>query len=47
MLIQLRPGVRQMLRRLAMHFELVLFTSSINEYANSAIDFIEGKEKYF
>lgn len=47
MLIMLRPDARKMLRRLAKEFELILFTSSIADYANSAIDFIEGKERFF
>ena len=36
-----------MLRRLSKYFELILFTSSNYEYANAAIDSIEGKDTFF
>lgn len=47
MLIMFRTDMRKMLRCLAKEFELILFTSSAPEYAHAAIDFIEGRERFF
>jgi TFIIF-interacting CTD phosphatase-like protein len=47
MLIMFRTDMRKMLRRLVKDFELILFTSSTSEYANAAIDYIEGREQFF
>ena len=47
MLIMFRPDMRKMLIKLSKEFELILFTSSIPEYANAAIDFIEGSHRFF
>lgn len=47
MYIMFRPDMRKMLRKLSQEFELILFTSSIPEYANAAIDFIEGGQQIF
>ena len=45
--IFLRPGCRDFLHSLLPYYELILFTSSIKEYADQIINFIEIKEKYF
>jgi len=47
MFIMFRPQMRTMLRRLAKEFELILFTSSHCDYAQAAIEAIEGKETFF
>ena len=47
MYIQFRPYLRSMLRKLMQHFELLVFTSSDPEYANAAIDAIEGQQTFF
>ena len=36
MFIMFRPDMRKMLKKLSQEFELILFTSSIPEYANAA-----------
>ncbi|CDW83768.1 nli interacting factor-like phosphatase family protein [Stylonychia lemnae] len=45
--IQFRPYLRQMLKRLSQHFELIVYTSGEAEYAKSCINAIEGNESYF
>ena len=45
--IFLRPGCRDFLHSLLPYYELILFTSSIKEYADQIINFIQIKEKYF
>ena len=47
MYIQYRPFMRQMLRSLSQHFELILYTSSDSDYANAVINAIEGTETFF
>ena len=43
----LRPGLIDFLRNLKEFYELIIFTSSLKEYADKIIDFIEKDEKYF
>ena len=42
-----RYGMREILKRLAQEFELILFTSGAYEYAHAAVDLIEREERYF
>jgi RNA polymerase II subunit A small phosphatase-like protein len=41
-----RPGVNQFMKELSIHFELILFTASVKEYADWILDQIDP-EKYF
>ena len=43
----LRPGLIDFLRNLKEFYELIIFTSSLKEYADKIIDIIEKDEKYF
>lgn len=39
--------MHRMLKKLADHFELIVYTSGETNYANAAIDCIEKHKKYF
>ena len=46
-LISLRPGLKNFLNDLQPYYELVIFTTSIQSYADEVINFIEKDKKYF
>jgi len=38
-----RPGVDEFLQRMAAHYEIVVFTASVQEYANPLLDILDKK----
>lgn len=36
--VRLRPGVEEFLKEMAEYYEIIIFTASLREYANSVID---------
>ena len=46
-ILKLRPGLYQFLDEVQKYYEIILFTASSQDYAESLIDTIEEKKKYF
>jgi TFIIF-interacting CTD phosphatase-like protein len=48
MFISMRPGLKEVLRELKAHFELILFTSSSKVYCDGILkNVIESEETFF
>lgn len=47
MYISFRPFLFEMLERLKVHFELILFTAGFKSYAEMMVNEIQRFEKYF
>mmetsp|Transcript_5347 Transcript_5347/g.4056 ORF Transcript_5347/g.4056 Transcript_5347/m.4056 type:complete len:80 (+) Transcript_5347:436-675(+) len=45
--INLRPGVRTFIQRLAEYFELIIWSSYQNEYTTKLLEIIDPEQKYF
>lgn len=44
--INLRPGIKDCLKELSKHFELVVFTASHSCYANVVLDYLDPQNEY-
>jgi len=45
--IILRPGLNQFLSTVASNYEIIVFTASKKEYANTVLDYIDPENKFF
>ena len=45
--INFRPGLNKFLKYISQHFEVVLFTSGVKEYAEKVLEIIDPKNQYF
>ena len=39
--VQLRPGCKEFLERMAEHYELVIYTASLRQYADPLMDILD------
>ena len=46
-IITLRPGLRNFLNDMSRYYELIIFTTSLQEYADGVLSVIEKDRKYF
>lgn len=45
--IMIRPGLTEFLEYVSQHFEVVIFTASCKDYADTILDYIDRDNKYF